>query len=85
VVEDVRRALLEGRCSVPAAGSVVVGQAASLPFVVMDADRREVESVSAYLRDLALGDASRLTCRSYAFDLLRWHRLLWMFAPPRVL
>ena len=24
-----------------------------------------------------LGDVSPLTCRSYAFDLLRWHRLLW--------
>ncbi|HKT04205.1 MAG TPA: tyrosine-type recombinase/integrase [Rugosimonospora sp.] len=24
-----------------------------------------------------LGDASPLTCRSYGFDLLRWHRLLW--------
>jgi hypothetical protein len=33
--------------------------------------------VSAYLRDVMLGDASPLTCRSYAFDLLRWHRLLW--------
>jgi integrase len=48
----------------------------------MDADGREVGSVSAYLRDLVLGDASRLTCRSYAFDLLRWHRLLWMLRTP---
>jgi integrase len=24
-----------------------------------------------------LGDVSPLTCRSYGFDLLRWHRLLW--------
>jgi len=82
VVEDVRRALLEGRCSVPAVGSVVAGRAADLPFVVMDADGREVEPVSGYLRDLALGDASQLTCRSYAFDLLRWHRLLWMLKTP---
>jgi integrase len=82
VVEDVRRALLEGRCLVPAVGSVVAGRAADLPFVVMDADGREVEPVSAYLRDLALGDASQLTCRSYAFDLLRWHRLLWMLKIP---
>jgi len=82
VVEDVRRALMEGRCSVPGVGSVAAGRAADLPFVVMDADEREVEPVSAYLRDLALGDASRLTCRSYAFDLLRWHRLLWMLQTP---
>ena len=30
-----------------------------------------------YLRDRMLGDVSPLTCRSYAFDLLRWFRLLW--------
>jgi integrase len=82
VVEDVRRALMEGRCLVPGVGSVAAERAADLPFVVMDADEREVEPVSAYLRDLALGDASRLTCRSYAFDLLRWHRLLWMLQTP---
>ena len=33
--------------------------------------------MSPILRDLMLGDVSPLTCRSYAFDLLRWHRLLW--------
>ena len=81
-MEDVRRALVEGRCLVPAVGSVAVGRAADLPFVVVDADGREIEPVSEYLRDLALGDASRLTCRSYAFDLLRWHRLLWMLRIP---
>ncbi len=82
MVEDVRRALLEGRGSVPAVGSVVAGPAADLPFVVADGDGQVVEPVSAYLRDLMLGDASPLTCRSYAFDLLRWHRLLWMLETP---
>jgi integrase len=53
-----------------------------LPFVVTDAGGQEVESVSEYLRDLVLGDVSPLTCRSYAFDLLRWHRLLWMLETP---
>ena len=82
MVEDVRRALMEGRCLVPAVGAVAAGRAADLPFVVVDADGREVEPVSGYLRDLSLGDASRLTCRSYAFDLLRWHRLLWLLQVP---
>jgi integrase len=81
-VEDVRRALLEGRCSVPAVGAVVAGPRQDLPFVVVDADGRVVEPVSAYLRDLMLGDVSPLTCRSYAFDLLRWQRLLWMLRTP---
>jgi hypothetical protein len=33
--------------------------------------------VTLFLRDLALSDMSSLTCRSYAFDLLRWFRFLW--------
>jgi hypothetical protein len=82
VVEDVRRALLEGHCSISAVGSVVTGRGGDLPFVVVDGDGQVVEPVSAYLRDLMLGDASPLTCRSYAFDLLRWHRLLWMLETP---
>ena len=68
---------MEGQCSVPAVGSVDAGVAAYLPYVVVDADGREVEPVSAYLRDLMLGDVSPLTCRSYGFGLLRWHRLIW--------
>lgn len=61
----------------PLVGSVVAGPAAQLPFFVVDSGGEELRYVSAYLRDLMLGDASPLTCRSYAFDLLRWHRLLW--------
>src|SRR5271156_1817354 len=74
---DVRRALMEGLGSVPAVGAEVRGQGARLPFFAVDSDGGELEAVSAYLRDVMLGDASPLTCRSYAFDLLRWHRLLW--------
>jgi hypothetical protein len=77
MVEDVRRALMEGLGSVPAAGAVLAGQGPQLPFVVVNCDGEELEAVSAYLRDLMLGDVSPLTCRSYAFDLLRWYRLLW--------
>jgi integrase len=77
VVEDMRRALAEGRRPVSAVGAVVKGKTPDLPFVVVDGDDEPVEPVGAYLRDLVLGDASPLTCRSYAFDLLRWHRLLW--------
>ncbi|MFB6557564.1 hypothetical protein ACFCYH_01400 [Streptomyces sp. NPDC056400] len=39
---------------------------------------REVEPVTAYLRDLALSDRSPLTARSYGFGMLRWFRLLWL-------
>jgi hypothetical protein len=75
--EDLRRALMEGRQSVPALGAVVGGLTPDLPFLVVGSDGDHLEPVSAYLRDMRLGDASPLTCRSYGFDLLRWHRLLW--------
>jgi hypothetical protein len=74
MTEDARRSLAEGRCSVPSIGSVAAGVGAHLPFVVLDGDGLEIEPVSVFLRDVMLGDASALTCRSYAFDLLRWHR-----------
>ena len=77
MVEDVRHALMEGLESVPVLGAVLAGQGAQLPFFVVNSDGEELREVSAYLRDLMLGDVSPLTCRSYAFDLLRWHRLLW--------
>ncbi|WP_220448390.1 hypothetical protein [Nonomuraea diastatica] len=77
MVENVRRAVMEGQCSVPSVGSVVAGTAPLLPCLVVDADGAEVEPVSGYLRYLMLGDVSPLTCRSYGFGLLRWYRLLW--------
>jgi hypothetical protein len=52
VVEDVRRALMDGRWSVPAVGSVIAGQVSDLPYVVVDGNGRAVEPVSVYLRDL---------------------------------
>ena len=68
---------MDGQHSVPALGAVVRGSAPDLPFLVVDSEGEELEPISAYLRDMRLGDASPLTCRSYGFDLLRWQRLLW--------
>ncbi len=75
-MDDVRAALSEGRVDLPRIGEVRAGDRPSLPYVVVDETGAEVEPISKYLRDLALGDASPLTCRSYAHDLLRWWRLL---------
>ncbi|MEH0975166.1 site-specific integrase [Micromonospora sp. CPCC 205546] len=74
---DLRSLLMEGRCGLPQVGSVVPSGRVHPPVVVLDAAGIEVEPVGAYLRDLAIGDCSRLTCRSYGFGLLRWFRLLW--------
>lgn len=71
-------ALMAGRVALPRVGAVRAGTPATLPWWVVDAAGREVEPVSRYLRDLALGDMSPATGRSYAHDLLRWFRLLWL-------
>jgi integrase len=47
------------------------------PYVVLDQSGNDIAPITAYLRDRALSDASPLTCRSYAHDLLRWFRVLW--------
>ena len=75
-LDDVRAALSEGRVDLPRAGEVRDGDRPSLPYLVVDGDGSEVEPISRYLLDLAFGDTSPLTCRSYANDLLRWWRLL---------
>lgn len=82
MAEDLRHAVMGGRQAVPALGAVLGGPAPDLPFFVVNGESEELEPVSAFLRDLKLGDASPLTCRSYAFDLLRWHRLLWCLDVP---
>lgn len=51
-------------------------------YLVLDGMGARVEPVVQYLRDLAPSDNRPLTCRSYAFDLLRWFRVLWLLEVP---
>jgi hypothetical protein len=76
-VSRVHRDLMDGRVRLSKIGAVVADTSPSLPWLVVNGAVREVEPVSSYLRDRLLGDVSPLTCRSYAFDLLRWFRVLW--------
>src|SRR5215470_13921244 len=69
--------LIEGRARLPRIDEVICGQTSVLRWLVRDGAGCEVEPVSGYLRDRMLGDISRLTCRRYAHDLLRWFRVLW--------
>lgn len=62
----------------PRIGSVVQLDTQHPPYVVVGRDRLPVEPTVPFLRDLSLGDNSPLTCRSYAYDLLRWFRVLWL-------
>ncbi len=75
---DLRRQLVEGQVQVPSVGSVAKVARIHPPFVVLDRVTEEVRPVTEYLEDLALSDCSPLTCRSYAYGLLRWFRLLWV-------
>ncbi|MEU8804907.1 site-specific integrase, partial [Spirillospora sp. NPDC048819] len=74
---DLRRELTEGRVQVPRVGSVVKVSRLHPPYGVVDQAAVEVEPVTRYLEDLVLGDSSPLTCRSYAYGMLGWFRLLW--------
>ncbi|WP_348772202.1 site-specific integrase [Streptomyces sp. RPA4-5] len=77
-VMDVRNELMEGQRVIPRLGRVVEVSRAHPPYAVLDPVGAEVEPVRAFLRDLALGDSSPLTCRSYGYGMLRWFRLLWL-------
>lgn len=65
---------MDGRVRLSRAAAA--GTSVPLPWLVMDDAGREIEPVSSYLRDRLLGNVSPLTCRSYAYDLLRWFRVL---------
>ncbi len=49
----------------------------SVPWRVDDVDGVAVAAVTEFLTDMAAGDASSATLRSYAFELLGWLRFLW--------
>ncbi|MFJ6752778.1 tyrosine-type recombinase/integrase [Streptomyces sp. NPDC091266] len=81
-MQHLHRALIEERIDMPRAGSVIEVETAFPGYVVLDAVGERVEPVAQYLRYLALSDNRPLTCRSYAFDLLRWFRVLWFLDVP---
>jgi len=57
-------------------GSVEATTAAALPWVVLDGAGRPVAPVSEFLRELLTCGNTPASCRSYAYDLLRWFRFL---------
>ncbi|MFC9911370.1 tyrosine-type recombinase/integrase [Streptomyces sp. NPDC059862] len=80
-MQDLHRQLIEGRADVPRVGSVV--ELESIPrYAVLDADGAVVAPIVPYLRGLILDDNRPLTAKSYAYDLLRWYRLLWFLGIP---
>jgi integrase len=60
----------------PIVGSVVATDEVGMPFTVVDAAGQQVEPISEFVREMSAGDMPDSSCRSYAFDLLRWWRFL---------
>lgn len=58
------------------AGRVTATGNPALPWMVRDGAGAEISPVSGFLRELLACGNSPASCRSYAFDLLRWFRFL---------
>lgn len=65
-----------GSLTVARLGRVLPTENRSLPWIVADAAGVPVSVISAYLRELLANGCSASSCRSYAYDLLRWFRFL---------
>jgi integrase len=63
-------------------GEVVTTDEPDVPFTITDAAGEPVEPVTEFMQDFRAGDMSRTSCRSYAYDLLRWWRWLAAIAVP---
>lgn len=64
------------RLEVARIGRVVERRDPALPWAVLGGSGELIEPVSGYLRDLVACGNSAASCRSYAYDLLRWFRFL---------
>ncbi|MFD4433192.1 site-specific integrase [Nocardia sp. NPDC058497] len=79
-MDELRRALHEGRIKLPMVGCVERAASAA-PYAVL-IEGTEVPPISSYLSSLVVSDVSPLTVRSYAHDLLRWWKILAVLGVP---
>lgn len=64
------------RLTLPLIGTVVETDRKDVPFTITDAAGTEVLPVNEFMRDFVASDSRTSSCRSYAYDLLRWWRWL---------
>jgi integrase len=64
------------RLRLPVVGEVVRTAEPGAVFTITDAVGELVGPVTEFMRDFAAGDVGPSSCRSYAYDLLRWWRWL---------
>jgi integrase len=67
---------------VPRVGRVEETGDLGLPFRLTDGSGAEVGAVSEFLGDMLADDASPVSLRSYAYELLAWFRFLWAVEVP---
>jgi integrase len=70
------------RLVVPLRGSLELTGDVFEPYRLADAAGTVVGPAAAYLRELAASGRTAATQRSYAYDLLRWFRFLWVVEVP---
>jgi hypothetical protein len=58
------------------AGRVAQTSDPTLPWAVLDGAGSRIDAVGVFLKDLLACGSGASSCRSYAFDLLRWFRFL---------
>jgi hypothetical protein len=58
------------------AGRVAQTSDPTLPWVVLDGAGSRIDAADTFLKELLACGSSAASCRSYAFDLLRWLRFL---------
>jgi integrase len=80
--DELRTNLMAGVVRAAAIGSVQGADRGPSDYTVLCPGGAGIESINTFLDSLALGASSPLTQRSYAYDLLRWFRLLWMLDVP---
>ncbi|RAG85203.1 hypothetical protein DN069_12965 [Streptacidiphilus pinicola] len=64
-----------GSLQLPRVGRVAEPGRDGLPVEVVDAAGEPIEAITQFIRELTAGDYAS-SCRSYAYDMLRWWRFL---------
>lgn len=67
---------------VPRVGRVEQTSDSPVPYRLLDADGGEITVVTEFLGDMLADDASPVSLRSYAYELLAWFRFLWAIGVP---
>jgi len=62
---------------VPRSGRVAGTTDVLNPYVLLDADDREVAAAGEFLRAMTADGSPATTLRSYCYELLSWMRFLW--------